>query len=87
MPGGSLDHMIMVEVTRLVLGLLIALFHKPLADFITEQDTQLVALFRQRGISVPNPFRRETARNLYFFIGIAVAMIELARIYSMIHPH
>jgi hypothetical protein len=75
----------MLEVTRLALGLLIALFHKPLADFITEQDAQLVAIFRQRGVNLPDTMRRDTARNLYFAMGILVAMVELVRIWTIIH--
>lgn len=76
---------IFIEVTRLALGLLIALLHKPLADFITEQDAQLVAMFRRRGVSVPDTLRRDTARNLYFAMGILVAVVELARIWSITH--
>ena len=81
-----MESSVLIEVTRLALGLLIAIFHKPLADFITEQDAQLVALFRRRGVSVPDTMRRDTARNLYFAMGIIVAMVELARMWSIIHP-
>lgn len=72
-----------LEFTRLLLGLLIALFHKPLADFITDQDRALVAMFRQRGVTLPGAMERETARNLYFGVGIVVAMYELARIWML----
>ncbi len=77
--------MVMLEVTRLVLGLLIAFFHKPLADFIGEQDAQLVALFRRRGVTVPDTLKEETCRNLFFSMGILVACVELVRIYMLIH--
>jgi predicted type IV restriction endonuclease len=80
-----MESMVFIEVTRLALGLLIALFHKPLADFIVEQDSQLVAMFRRRGVSMPDTLRRDTARNLYFAMGIIVAMVELARIWTIIH--
>ncbi len=76
----------MLEITRLVLGLLIALVHKPLADFITEQDAQLVALFRQRGVTLPASLGRDTSRNLFFAMGILVAAIQLVRLYLLIHP-
>lgn len=78
--------MVMLEITRLFFGLLIAAFHRPLADYITEQDAQLVALFRRRGVTMPDTLRRDTARNLFFIMGIVVAMVELARLYLLIHP-
>ncbi len=78
--------MVMLEITRLALGLLIALFHRPLADFITEQDAQLIALFRRRGVTIPDTLRRDTSRNLFFAMGIFVAMVELVRIYLLSHP-
>jgi hypothetical protein len=81
----GMESAVMLEVTRLALGLLIAFFHKPLADYITKQDAQLVAMFRQRGVNVPDTMRGETARNLYFAMGILVAAVELARIYQIIH--
>ncbi len=80
-----MESAVMLEVTRLAMGILIALFHKPLADYITKQDAQLVAMFRQRGVNVPSTMRQETARNLYFAMGIIVAAVELARIYQIIH--
>ena len=75
----------MTEVTRLVLGLLIAMFHKQVADYIVEQDRALVAMARNRGVSLPQAPTKEFARNLYFCIGIFVAMYELARIWMMMH--
>jgi len=80
-----MESAVMLEVTRLAMGLLIAFFHKPLADYITKQDAQLVAMFRQRGVNVSDTMRRETARTLYFAMGILVAAVELARIYTIIH--
>ncbi len=77
--------MVMLEITRLVLGLLIAFFHKPLADFIAEQDAQLVAMFRQRGVTIPDTLKRDTSRNLFFSMGILVACVELVRIYMLLH--
>jgi hypothetical protein len=82
MPTATMQLM-MIEVTRLVLGLLIAGFHKPLADFIIEQDRALVVLAQSRGLSLPKAPTQETARNLYFGIGIFVAMYELVRIWML----
>ncbi len=73
-----------VEITRLVLGLLIALFHRPLADFVMEQERSLVVLFRSRGLALPPLPRTELVHDVYFAGGIFIALIELARIWSMV---
>ena len=74
------------EISRLLLGLLIALFHRPLADFMLQQERALVVMFRQRGVPYPATPTTETTRNVYFGIGIALAMFELVRIWMMLHP-
>ena len=72
-----------VEVTRLLLGLMVAFFHRPIADFMLDQETSLVVLFRQRGLALPSLPRRETVRNVYFAVGILMALFELARIWVL----
>jgi len=82
-PGaGNLLQMIL-EFARLVLGLLVALFHQPLADFITEQDRTLVAAARSRGLFLPGVPSTRICRNLYFSVGIFVALYELLRIWTL----
>jgi hypothetical protein len=76
----------LVEITRLLLGLLIAYFHRPIADFVLVQERALVVAFRQRGVPVPAPPTTETARNIYFLIGILLAMLEICRIWVLLHP-
>ncbi|ABF43769.1 hypothetical protein Acid345_4770 [Candidatus Koribacter versatilis Ellin345] len=75
--------MIYIELFRLLLGLLIAYFHKPIADFMMERERATVILFRQRGFPLPQAPTTEQARTLYFLIGIAVASIELIRMYLL----
>ncbi len=77
--------MLMVELMRLAVGLAIAMFHRPLADFITEQDHALVLMFRRRGVSVPETMSKEASHTFFFSVGIVVAMIEMVRLYTMIH--
>lgn len=72
-----------MEITRLVIGLAIAFFHRPIADFMLEQETSLVVLFRQRGLMVPPVPRRSTVHTLYFFTGIGIALFEVARIWLL----
>ena len=73
-------HMI-VEITRLLLGVAIAVFHRPLATMIMQQERQLDGFFRSRGVELPAPPSDSTAQTLYFSIGIFIALIESGRIW------
>jgi hypothetical protein len=75
------------DMLRLFLGIALALLHRPIADFILSQEYALAGLFRQRGIPVPAPPSTETLRNLYFALGIALALVSLGRIWLSLHPH
>jgi hypothetical protein len=71
-----------VEVTRLLLGFLIALFHRPIAAKMMQQERAIDVYFRQRGIRLPQPPSDTTAQNLYFAIGIFICLLEMARIWT-----
>lgn len=73
-----------MEITRLVIGLAIAFFHRPIADFMLEQETSLVVLFRQRGLVLPSVPRRSTVHTLYFLTGIGIALFEIFRIWLLL---
>lgn len=73
-----------MEVTRLAIGLAIAFFHRPIADFMLEQEASLVVLFRQRGVVLPSVPRRSTVHTLYFLTGIGIALFEVAHIWLLI---
>jgi hypothetical protein len=70
-----------VEITRLVLGVLIAVFHRPLANTIMQQERALDMFFRQRGVRFPAPPSDATAQNLYFLIGIFICLFEAGKIW------
>jgi hypothetical protein len=74
-----------LEIARLLLGLMIAAGHRRIADFVLERERSLVVALRQRGLPLPPAMSTATARNLYFGIGIFVALIELLRIYQIVH--
>ena len=78
--------LMLVELTRLMLGLLIAFFHRPIADFVLVQERALVITFRQRGVPLPAAPTTETARTIYFLMGILLALFELGRIWFLLHP-
>jgi hypothetical protein len=77
--------MMTFELLRLLFGFLIAAFHRPIADFITEHDRVLVMAFRQRGIPAP-VLTKESSRNLYFGLGMFIMLLEMVRIWSLMHP-
>ncbi len=70
-----------VEVTRLLLGVLIALFHKPLANVVMQQERALDTYFRRRGFNFPAPPSDTAAQNLYFLIGIFICLLEAGKIW------
>jgi hypothetical protein len=73
-----------IEVVRLLFGVFIVLFHRPIADFILRQEEALIANFRRRGLLMPLLFTREGARNLYFGLGVFIAVVEMARIWFIL---
>ncbi len=85
MPPLALPSMLVIEIMRLGLGLAIAAFHRQIADFVMPHERQLVALFRSRGLPLPDVVKESTAYSVYFYLGIFVALIELSRIFLMFH--
>ncbi len=75
----------LLQFTRVLLGLTIALFHGPLADFLRKQDRALGAAFRERGVPVPGALPKQAAHNLFFGFGILIALVSLARIWISTH--
>lgn len=73
------------EIMRLILGFLIATFHRPIADYIMQHERVLVMAFRQRGVPAPI-LSTEGARNVYFALGIFIVLLEMARIWGLTHP-
>lgn len=72
-----------LEFAKLLLGLAIMLFHRPIADYVIERERALVVMIRQRGLPVPAAPSTGTARNIYFGLGAFVALFEIARIWLM----
>lgn len=69
------------DVTRVLIGLAIALFHAQLADFLRKQDRELGAAFRERGIAIPGALSKQVAHNFFFCFGIVIALYGLAHIW------
>lgn len=75
----------LMQFTRVLVGLTIALFHVQLADFLRKQDRALGAAFRERGVAIPGALPKEASHNLFFLLGVAVALFSLARIWLSLH--
>ena len=80
-PSDSYPYRMQIELLRLMMGLLLAGFHRPVSDFILEQEHALSGLARRGGLRLPAPLSLETSRNLFFSMGILVALLQIARIY------
>jgi len=74
------------DILRLGAGLALALFHRPFADFVLEYEYALAGIFRSRGVRVPAPPSTETLRNVYFALGIVLALVAMGRIWGQLHP-
>ena len=74
-----------VELTRLFLGLSSTLFHRPLAAMIMRHERTLDGFFRSRGVNFPPPPSDATAQNIYFLVGVFICLLELGKIWFCIN--
>lgn len=76
-----------IELLRLLMGLLLAGFHRPVSDFIVEQEHAFAGLAQRGGLRLPAPLSVETSRNLFFCMGILIALLQIARIWMTYVKH
>ncbi len=76
-----------IELLRLLMGLMLAAFHRPVSDFIVEQEHAFAGLARRGGLRLPAPLPVETSRTLFFSMGILVAVLQIARIWMTYLQH
>jgi hypothetical protein len=75
------SHGMVLELTRLLLGLMITLFHRPLAGVIMRYERTLDGFFRSRGVNFPPPPSDATAQNIYFVVGVFICVLEAGKIW------
>jgi hypothetical protein len=68
-------------LTGLFLGLVITVFHRPIANFMLRQERALDMLFRSRGLRLPPPPSESQAHNIYFLLGITLSVVQLGRLW------
>jgi hypothetical protein len=69
------------DFARLMLGLIVALFHRPIANFILEREHALDGFFRRHGVNFPEPPSQATLHNIYYFLGIFISLFSIAHIW------
>lgn len=65
----------------MVLGLVVALFHRPIAAFIMDREHALDGFFRRHGVHFPEPPSEATMHNIYFCLGLFISLFSMARIW------
>ena len=68
----------------MLLGVLIAVFHRPIGTLTMRQERATTAYFRQRGISLPTLPSDTAAQDLFFFIGIFICLLEMGKIWVLL---
>ena len=69
------------DFARLVLGLAVALFHRPIANFILDREHALDGFFRRHGVHFPEPPSQAILHNVYFFLGLFISLFSIAHIW------
>jgi hypothetical protein len=71
-------------LSGMLLGAAIALFHRPVADFMLQQERELDMVFRSRGVKLPPPPTQSVAQDLYFCLGVMLALFEMLRLWLLL---
>jgi hypothetical protein len=72
----------LIDVARLMVGVLLMAFHRPVADFFADLDHGFAAAVRARGLYLPTPPKQSVMHTLYFCLGICVSLFAMTRLYS-----
>ena len=72
------------DFARLVLGLIVAAFHRPIANFIMDREHALVGFFHRHGVHFPDPPSEATLHNIYFSLGLFISLFSIVRIWTML---
>ena len=73
-----------MDFARLVLGLVVAAFHRPIANFIMNREQALLSFFHRHGVHFPDPPSEATLHNIYFCLGLFISLFSIVRIWTML---
>ena len=70
-----------IELARIVLGVVMVCFHKPIAQFMHVREQELTTFLVQRGLKVPTFPSVGVTTDVYFCLGIVVFLLSVARLW------
>ncbi len=70
-----------IEFSRIVLGVAMVCFHKPIAEFMHVREQELTAYLGQRGVQMPTFPSVSVTRDVYFCLGVVAVVLSVAQLW------
>lgn len=70
-----------MELSRLLVGLVMVLFHRPIAGWILRCEESLVQTMAAKGWHLPSFPSEKTVHDVYFCLGVFIVCFSIGRIY------
>lgn len=70
-----------IESSRIVLGIAMLCFHKPIAEFMHVREQELTAYLAQRGVAIPTFPSVSVTRDVYFCLGVVAVVLSIAKLW------
>jgi hypothetical protein len=70
-----------IEVSRILLGVALVCFHRPIAAFMHAREQELTGFLRQRGVNVPAFRNVDTITDAYFCLGVAAFLLAVGSLW------
>ena len=70
-----------MELSRLLVGLLVVVFHRPIARWILRCEESVVHMMAAKGWHVPSFPSEKTVNDVYFCLGVFICCFSVARIF------
>lgn len=69
-----------IELARILFGVALVCFHRPIAHFMHAREQELTAYLRNRGVRIPS-YSLGTMTDAYFCLGVAALLLAVARLW------
>lgn len=70
-----------VEMARIVFGVALVCFHRPIAEFMHIREQELTTYLAQRGWRLPTFPSVGVTTNVYFCLSVAVFLLAVVRLW------
>jgi hypothetical protein len=70
-----------IETARIVFGVALVCFHKPIAEFMHVREQELTSYLGQRGYRMPTFQSVSVTTNVYFCLGVGVFILAVASLW------